>query len=181
VDAQPEILTEAWLRSNAIAIVVTLAVALVLTIAARLIVRRLGRRLDESGDADDHRGGRRTATVTHTLMNTFLAVIWAVTVLVVLGQLGVNVAPLIASAGIAGVALGFGAQTLVRDGLSGFFILLEDQFGIGDTVDVHTGAGIISGRVEAFTLRVTSVRMYDGALNYIPNGNIQVVANKSRG
>lgn len=175
------IFTQEWLKSNGAAILITIAAALVLSIAARMTVRRLEHRMKSLEDPTADSSLRRTATVTHTLMNALLAAIWVVAVLIVLGEVGVNLAPLIAGAGIAGVALGFGAQTLVRDGLSGFFILLENQFGIGDMVDAHTTAGVISGRIEGFTLRVTSIRMFDGTLNYVPNGNIQVVANKSRG
>jgi moderate conductance mechanosensitive channel len=80
-----------------------------------------------------------------------------------------------------GVALGFGAQSLVRDALSGFFILLENQFGVGDTVEAYTTAGPVSGKVEALTLRVTTLRAFDGSLHIIPNGNIQLISNKSRG
>ena len=169
-----------WFEATGIPIAITIGVALVVTIAARVSVARVHKRW-EAADQASGSTSRRAQTLTHALTNTVLALIWTVAVLIVLTELGVNIGPLLASAGIAGVALGFGAQTLVRDGLSGFFILLEKQFDLGDTIDAHTSAGIISGRVEAFSLRVTSVRMYDGALNYIPNGNIEVVANKSRG
>jgi small conductance mechanosensitive channel len=93
----------------------------------------------------------------------------------------VNLGPLIVGAGIAGVALGFGAQTIVRDTLSGFFILAEGQFDIGDLVELQTTGGPVAGTVEALTLRVTSVRSFDGTLNTVPNGNIEVTSNKTRG
>ena len=92
-----------------------------------------------------------------------------------------NLAPLLASAGVAGVALGFGAQSLVKDTLSGFFILLEDQFGVGDVVELQTTASPINGKVEDLTLRTTSLRAFDGTVHSVPNGNIMVVSNKSRG
>jgi small-conductance mechanosensitive channel len=101
--------------------------------------------------------------------------------LLILGNVGVNLAPLLASAGVAGVALGFGAQSLVRDTLSGFFILLENQFGVGDIVDVRTTAGVVGGKVESLTLRITTLRAFDGTLHLIPNGNVVLVSNKSRG
>ena len=107
--------------------------------------------------------------------------IWTIAILMVLSEFDVNLAPLLASAGIAGVALGFGAQSLVRDGLSGFFILLENQLGVGDTVDLQTTGGPVSGKVEALTLRVDVVRAFDGTLHTVPNGNIMVVSNRSRG
>ena len=87
-----------------------------------------------------------------------------------------NIAPLIASAGVLGVALGFGAQSLVKDFLSGVFMLLEDQYGIGDTIDLGDG---VFGDVEEITLRITTVRDMDGALWYIRNGEILKVANHS--
>src|SRR5205085_1246118 len=110
-------------------------------------------------------------------------VVWTVAVLLVLGQFGVDLGPLIAGAGIVGVALGFGAQSMVRDFLSGFFILLENQFTVGDAVGLATDIGGLkpSGRVEALTLRTTAVRGEDGTLYVIPNGNLHVVANRSRG
>ncbi len=174
------IFSDEWLRSHGVAILVALGIAAALSIALTAMARRLGRRLTV-GEDQSRRGLRRAATVTHSLTNAALALVWTIAILIIVGEFGVSLAPLIAGAGIAGVALGFGAQTLVRDGLSGFFILLEGQFDLGDTVEARTGAGNISGRVEGFTLRITSVRAFDGTLHYIPNGNIQVVSNRSRG
>lgn len=170
-----------WLRTHGVTALIVFCLAIALSVAARIMVRRLERKMKPLGSVEGGSNLRRTTTVTHALTNTFLSLIWVVTALIILGEFGVDLAPLIAGAGIAGVALGFGAQTLVRDGLSGFFILWENQFRLGDTVDAYTTAGVISGRVEALTLRITSIRMLDGTLNYIPNGNIQVIANKSRG
>ena len=93
-----------------------------------------------------------------------------------LGQLGLNLAPLIAGAGIVGVAIGFGAQTLVRDFLSGLFILLEDQYGIGDTIDLRAE---VVGVVEEVNLRVTRIKGADGTVWFVPNGEIRRVGNKS--
>jgi moderate conductance mechanosensitive channel len=94
----------------------------------------------------------------------------------VLGELGLDVAPLIAGAGIAGVALGFGAQTVVKDFLSGMFMLVEDQFGVGDVID----AGDAVGTVEGVSLRTTRIRSVDGTLWHVPNGTIQRIGNKSQ-
>jgi small conductance mechanosensitive channel len=94
----------------------------------------------------------------------------------VLSVFGVNIGPLLASAGIAGVALGFGAQTLVKDFISGLFLILEDQFGIGDVVEF----GTVKGRVEAVALRTTKVRDEAGVLWYVRNGEILNVANHSQ-
>jgi small-conductance mechanosensitive channel len=108
-------------------------------------------------------------------------VVWTVAVLLVLGELGISLGPLIAGAGIAGVALGFGAQSLVRDYLTGFFILLENQFGVGDGIEVMVNGQMIAGKVEALSLRTTDLRAFDGTLHIVPNGNVLLVSNKSKG
>ena len=102
-------------------------------------------------------------------------------ILVVLGEFHIAIGPLIAGAGIAGVALGFGAQSLVKDFLSGFFILLENQFGVGDAVTLNVVGQLVTGKVETISLRTTGVRAYDGTLNVVPNGSVVVVGNRSRG
>jgi len=99
-----------------------------------------------------------------------------VAVLEVLSLLGLNLGPLLASAGIAGLAIGFGAQTLVKDVINGFFILLEDQFNIGDTVRI---AGV-KGTVESMSLRRTVLRDDDGTVHMVPNSDIQIVSNMTR-
>jgi len=99
-----------------------------------------------------------------------------VSLLLILGELGVNLAPLIAGAGIVGLALGFGAQSLVRDMISGFFLLMEDQLGVGDIVDL----GEAVGTVEKVTLRTTTVRALSGTLWHVPNGEILRVGNLSQ-
>jgi small-conductance mechanosensitive channel len=104
------------------------------------------------------------------------AVVWVVASAMILGEFGFNLGPVIASAGIVGVAVGLGAQTLVRDILSGIFMLIEDQYGVGDRVDVLT----ISGTVERVGLRITTVRDDSGTLWYIRNGEILTLGNQSK-
>jgi small conductance mechanosensitive channel len=181
VAANADVFTTQWLKSQGVVILIVVALAIALSVLARFGVRRMGRRLEKASGTGGGFTGKRVATVTNSLLNAVLVLIWTVIVLVILDQFGVSLAPLVAAAGIAGLAIGFGAQTLVRDGLSGFFILLENQFDLGDTVDALTTAGLISGRIEAFTFRITSIRAFDGTLHYVPNGNIQVVSNKSKG
>ncbi len=118
----------------------------------------------------------RADTLGGVLRSLASVVIWLLAGLLVLSELGVNIGPLIAGAGIAGVALGFGAQSLVKDFLSGFFMLLEDQFGVGDIVDVGDATGV----VERVTLRTTVVRDVNGTLWHVPNGEILRVGNKSQ-
>ena len=118
----------------------------------------------------------RTETLTSVLSSIANLAIWTVVVLMALGEIGVNLGPLIAGAGIVGVAVGFGAQSIVKDFLSGMFMLVEDQYGVGDSVDV----GIASGTVERMTLRTTILRDTNGSVWYVPNGEIARVGNRSQ-
>jgi len=122
------------------------------------------------------RGRQRAQAMGTVLRSLVSAVVWGVTALIVLAEFGVNLGPLLAGAGIAGIALGFGAQTLVRDFLSGMFMLAEDQYGIGDIIDV----GDASGVVEEIRLRTTRLRDVNGNVWFFPNGEIRRVANKSQ-
>jgi moderate conductance mechanosensitive channel len=120
---------------------------------------------------------QRAQAVGQLLSSGLVLVLWGTAILLILTQLGVNVAPLIASAGVVGVALGFGAQTLVKDYLSGFFMIVEDQYGVGDLVDL----GPVTGTVEEVAFRVTRVRDPTGVVWYVRNGEILRVANQSQG
>ena len=122
------------------------------------------------------RRAQRARTMGDLLKSVITGVLVAVFGTMVLSQLGVNIAPIIASAGILGIALGFGAQSLVKDFLSGVFMIFEDQFGVGDIIDV----GEATGTVEAVSLRVTRLRDLDGTVWYVPNGEILRVGNKSQ-
>jgi small-conductance mechanosensitive channel len=170
-----------WFEDWGLEVIVTVGVAILLTVVLQLVVRRFRRRLEGSPSLTQELNLQRIATLTTALSASGLVVIWVVTLLIVLEEVGVPLGALFASAGIAGVALGFGAQSIVRDTLSGFFILLENQFGVADVVEVRTTANPVSGKVESLTLRVTTLRDFDGTLHIIPNGNIQLVSNKSRG
>lgn len=170
-----------WFDDHGIFMIAALALAVVLSIALKLVVRRFRRKLEGSTLTTQELNLQRIATLTGALSTAGVVVIWTVAILVVLGNLNVSLGPLLASAGVAGVALGFGAQSIVRDTLSGFFILLENQFGVGDVVELQTTASPVGGKVESLTLRVTTLRAFDGTLHLVPNGNIQLVSNKSRG
>lgn len=104
-------------------------------------------------------------------------VIYALAIMIILGEFGVSLGPLVAGAGVAGVALGFGAQSLVRDFLSGIFMLIEDQYGVGDVVDLGDATGV----VEEVSLRTTRLRDVEGTVWFVPNGAIRRVGNKSQG
>jgi small conductance mechanosensitive channel len=122
------------------------------------------------------RAAARARTIGQVLSSLSTAIVFSIAILMVLGELGINLAPLIASAGIAGVALGFGTQSLVKDFVSGLFMLLEDQYGVGDVVDLEDAVGV----VEEVTLRITRLRDVNGTVWYFPNGGIMRVANKSQ-
>ena len=119
---------------------------------------------------------QRAKTMGSLLKSVITGVLIAIFGTMVLSEIGVNIAPIIASAGIIGIALGFGAQSLVKDFLSGVFMIFEDQFGVGDVVDV----GEATGTVEAVSLRVTRLRSLDGTVWYVPNGEILRVGNQSQ-
>ena len=119
---------------------------------------------------------QQTRTLASVLYGAGSRIIWAIAILTALPEFGINVTPVAALAGLASLALGFGAQNLVRDVISGFYIVLEDQFAVGDTVQI----GGTAGRVEHLTLRRTVVRDPSGALVTIANGEIRTVANLSR-
>ena len=122
------------------------------------------------------RAEQRASTLGDVLASLVRAVIWIIALLMILDEVGLNLAPLLAGAGIAGVAIGFGAQSLVKDVISGLFILLEDQYGVGDVVTLTDGA---TGTVEDITLRVSRLRATDGTVWFVPNGEIRKVGNSS--
>lgn len=119
---------------------------------------------------------QRAETLTSVLRSASTAVIFTIAAVIIIGELGVNLGPIIASIGIIGVAVGFGAQSLVSDVIAGIFMLAEDQYGVGDWVNV----GTTSGTVEEVGLRTTQLRDVDGALWFIRNGQITAVGNSSQ-
>ncbi|MDI6102046.1 mechanosensitive ion channel [Actinoplanes sp. NEAU-A12] len=131
----------------------------------------------EEGTFIPERRRQRAEAIGSVLRSFVSALIFTMAALLVMGELGFNLAPLLASAGIVGVALGFGAQSLVKDLIAGLFMLLEDQYGVGDTVDLGEATGV----VESVGLRITTVRDARGVLWYIRNGEIVRVGNKSQG
>ncbi len=120
---------------------------------------------------------QRAESIGQLLRSASSLIIYGIATLLILTTLGIDIGPLIASAGVIGVALGFGAQTLVKDYLSGVFLVIEDQYGIGDLVDL----GPVIGTVEEVALRVTRLRDQSGVVWYVRNGEILRVANRSQG
>ena len=125
---------------------------------------------------DTSRDAARAETLGYVLRSIALALIWVFAGLMVLGEIGLNLGPLIAGAGIAGIALGFGAQSVVKDFLSGLFMLIEDHYGVGDMVDF----GGTMGTVEELTLRSTTFRDRNGTVWHVPNGEITRIGNFSQ-
>jgi len=135
------------------------------------VARRATRR------ADSPRAAARAVTITAMVANIWRVVIGVIAVFVALGTLGINLTPLLAGATVVGATIGFGAQSVVRDLLAGFLLIVEDQFDIGDTLTV----GTTTGTVEDLSLRVTRLRGLDGTIWFVPNGEIRTLANTSRG
>jgi small conductance mechanosensitive channel len=169
-----------WLLSHGIKIGVILLAAFVVLTLSGLAVGRMQRRLEGAESETQELNLQRAATLTQAVSYMVKILVWTLTLLLLLGEFDLNVGPLIAGAGIAGVALGFGAQSVVKDFLSGFFFLLEDQLSVGNLVTLNAGGKELEGRVEALSLRTTELRDEGGTLHIVPNGNITVVSNRSR-
>ncbi len=141
----------------------------------RLLVGRLRLWMVRAGKGRPD-AGQRAQTLAQIFGSAVTAIVWAGAGVHALAIFGWDVRPLLAGAGIVGVALGFGAQTLVRDLIAGYFILIENQFGVGDWVEV----GGQAAQVEEVTLRVTRLRGFNGQVHYVPNGEFKTVTNRSR-
>ena len=198
-----DLVGQSWLATNAEALIATptrILLVVVVAAVARVLVHRAIRRLTDrtatgsvptmfrplrarvaqQRDAADQLIARRSqrAEAIGSVLRSFSSfVILGIAVVLVLGQLGIDLAPIVASAGVVGVALGFGAQNLVKDFIAGIGIILEDQYGVGDVVDL----GEAVGTVEAVGLRITRLRDAHGVVWYARNGEILRVGNKSQG
>ena len=173
--------------------IVIVVIALCLRALAHRMISRITMRMAESTMSErvrersrtvfdgspvllNQRRAQRARTMGSVLRSIVSIVIMGMAFFSVLGQLGLNLTPVLASATVIGAAVGFGAQNIVKDFLAGLFMLLEDQFGVGDVIDV----GSAKGTVEAVTLRVTRMRDVDGVVWYVPNGEIKKVGNESQ-
>jgi small-conductance mechanosensitive channel len=161
--------TITFLRHDVPKIILVLVGAFVLIRFLRLVTRKV-RTLTPEDRAQEVR------TLISVVTNVGISVILFVAALEILPMLGLNVGPLLASAGVAGLAIGFGAQALVHDFINGFFILLDKEYEIGDNIQI---AGV-KGTVEEMTLRYTALRGDDGTLHFVPNSQITIVSNTTR-
>jgi len=159
-----------------------LLIAVIARTAAHRVIGRVTTRANEnaSGRASSvsrERRNPRANALGSVLRNAASVTIFSIAAAIILGDMGVNLAPVLASAGVLGIAIGFGAQNLVQDFLAGIFMLLEDQYGVGDVVEV----GDVTGTVEAVSLRITRLRDVNGVAWYIRNGTISQAGNESQG
>jgi len=157
-------------------ILLILLIAFVLTVVIRHLVKRFMQRKVVIPGADPVRTAARSRALTNVLGSALLGIIWAAAVISIISELGINIGAFVATATIVGGALAFGAQTLVRDIIAGFFVLAEDQYGVGDSVDL----GLASGAVERISLRSVRLRDPEGKIWYVPHGGVARVGNLSQ-
>jgi len=143
----------------------------------KLAVKRLVKIVDDGDDSHVSQKEQRAKTLGNIIITTGNIVIYAVILLMILSLFGIDIRPVLAGAGVIGLAIGFGAQSLVKDFVSGLFILVENQYGIGDTVKI----GSFEGKVIRITMRSTVLRNDEGKTYYISNGLIKDVTNMSQG
>ena len=164
-----------WVQGDGIQIFAILIITWVLSKFLHMIVSKSVRNLVPADAFHlESEEKKREDTLISIIQGFFSIFIWVAALIFILEKFGVPVAPLITGAGIIGVAVGFGSQSLVRDVITGIFIIAENQFRIGDVVDL---AGR-TGTVEGMTLRVTRLRQLDGTIHYVPNGEIKIASNK---
>lgn len=157
-------------------IVLTVVIAWVLTLLLRRLVRRLVSRTIGIPGVDKARAEARQRALAGAVRGVAVGVIWTVAIITIISELGVNIGAFVATATVVGGAVAFGAQQLVRDLITGLFVLAEDQYGVGDTVDV----GHVTGTVERITLRSVRINDGDGRVWHVPHGSVVRSANLSK-
>jgi small conductance mechanosensitive channel len=165
-----------WLTTSGIKVLGILIALVILFQMSKWIVGYLEKFVLEKDPIQAAEAKKRANTLGTILRHALLLVISFIAILMILGELGIQLGPLLATAGIGALAIGFGAQSLVKDVISGFFIILENQYRIGDVIEV---AGV-SGLVESVSLRRTVLRDLEGKVHTIPNGEIKIVSNLSK-
>lgn len=154
-------------------IIVIIAIKIIMSLGNKIIDRTLKNRKGANFFAND----KRANTIKELIKKIVKYILYFIGIMMILDMFNINTSSILATAGIGGLAIGFGAQSLVKDIITGFFILLEDQYAVGDYVKIESFEGI----VEELGFRVTKLRDFSGELHIIPNGKIQVVTNKTRG
>ncbi len=172
---EPRLLSR-WMLDHGINVVVIVIGATIVIRAASLFIEHLQYRLAHPHAPSDLERQRRARTLAGILTSLVTVSVWFVAVLMLLRELAIDVLPILTGAGIAGLAIGFGAQNLVRDLISGFFIILEDQVRVGDLARINA----VTGTVEQINLRTIVLRDGEGAVQVFPNGTVTAVANLSK-
>lgn len=167
---------ENWLVTSGIRVVAIILGAFIISTVASFLSRRAERLFDDDDPATMSAREKRAATLGKVIRNVVRVAAWIIAALLILREIGIDIAPMLAGVGIAGIAIGFGAQSLVRDIVAGLFILIENQFDVGDVIST---AGV-AGKVERITLRATTLRDAEGKVHIIPNGKMDVVTNMTR-
>lgn len=177
--SKPELFSMEWLKDSGVSILITILIAVVLYFLLRHFAPPLVKRTMTKGKKRQSKKEveKRANTLSSFFVNTGAIIIAIFAIFTILPEFGVNVAAMLAGLGILGIAVGFGAQSLIKDMLAGIFILLEDQYRIGDWVRVAD----IDGAVEEINLRRTVLRDFDGAVHSIPNGEIKTASNFTKG
>ncbi|MGB8434781.1 MAG: mechanosensitive ion channel family protein [Burkholderiales bacterium] len=176
LDAISAISTREWLAyaQSAVRVLLILIVAWIVMWIGSRAIGAMRIRMQSRADSDDR--AKRIETLGRVFRYVLAVVVSVIAGTLVLNELGISVAPILATAGVAGIAVGFGAQSLIKDYFNGFFLLVDDQLRQGDVVEV---AGI-GGLVEEVTLRYVRLRDYDGNVHFVPNGQISTVTNRTR-
>lgn len=171
----PEVVMK-WVLSSGVRIAAIALGAFIVTRLAGFTTRRIEHAFDDDDPTTLSEREKRAATIGKVVRNLTRVVAWGIAGLMILRECGIDIGPILAGVGIAGIAVGFGAQWLVKDFLAGIFILLENQFRVGDVIET---AGV-SGIVERITLRATTLRDLKGNVHVIPNGAMSVVTNMTK-
>ncbi len=167
-----------WLQygDEAISILIIIAVAAIVIIVSKIVSKRIYKVVEDDDPDRVSEREQRAKTLISVIRSVVFITTVVVAAMVILQRLGMDITPILASAGVVGLAIGFGAQSLVKDVLSGFFILLEDLYCVGDEIEV---AGL-SGVVTKLNVRGTTLRATNGIVHYIPNGEVTTVSNKTK-
>ncbi|MEA3272297.1 MAG: mechanosensitive ion channel family protein [Patescibacteria group bacterium] len=168
---------EPWLRASGIKIVAILVGAFLIRKFGKLIIGKIIRKLvppEQFLSAEAEK--KREDTLIGVFSGTVEVLVWIVALMMILSEFGIDIAPVMAAAGVVGLALGFGGQYLIRDVIAGLFIIIENQYRVGDAVEIDT----VSGTIEDITLRTTILRDLNGTVHHIQNGSFSRSANKSK-
>ena len=164
------------IKQNSVDVIGILALFFLGRMLLKAVVKRLARIVDDGDDTHVSQKEKRAETLGHIIVTTGNIVIYVVMLLMILSLFGIDIRPILAGAGVIGLAIGFGAQSLVKDFVSGLFILVENQYGIGDKIKI----GSFEGRVVRITMRSTVLKNDEGKTYYISNGLIKDVTNMSQ-